>query len=101
MPKPAIAEGEYELDKDLKLLLTSIEPIFMSRNPAVVVAAAKACYYLAPSTDGHWKKFVGPLLRLLAISKEVERVVVRYLVVLSSRQRTIAVCRFDFDFGIL
>jgi AP-3 complex subunit beta len=30
-------EEEEELDKDLKLLLDSVEPVFQSRNPAVSV----------------------------------------------------------------
>lgn len=82
--------GSSDLDKDLQLLLTSVEPTFMSRNPAVVMAATKVYYYLAPRGES-WKKFVKPLLRLLAVSKEVERVIVRYLVVLTSRQRYISV----------
>lgn len=97
LPKPIRANDsatdEYDFDKDLKLLLTSVEPTFMSRNPAVVLAAAKVYYYLAPSSGspGYWKKFISPLLRLLAASQEVERVVTRYLVVLTSRQKAISV----------
>ncbi|KAF6757176.1 beta-NAP protein [Ephemerocybe angulata] len=78
----------YELDKDVKLLLTSVEPTFMSRNPSVVLAATKVYYYLAPTA--YWEKFVSPLLRLLTVSNEVERVVIRYLVVLTSRRRAIS-----------
>ncbi|RXW18134.1 hypothetical protein EST38_g7717 [Candolleomyces aberdarensis] len=92
LPKPIRTEEGYDLDKDLKLLLTSVEPTFMSRNPAVILAASKIYYYLAPSTDptGYWRKFINPLLRLLAVSQEVERVVTRYLVVLTSRQKAIS-----------
>lgn len=93
LPKPIRTEDGYDLDKDLKLLLTSVEPTFMSRNPSVVLAAAKVYYYIAPSTDptGYWRKFISPVLRLLAVSQEVERVVIRYLVVLTSRQKAVSV----------
>jgi hypothetical protein len=89
LSKPTPTADGSDLDSDLKLLLTSVEPTFMSRNPSVVLAATKVFYYLAPRSD--WKKVITPLLRLLAVSKEVERVVIRYLVVLTSRQRTISV----------
>ncbi|TEB25157.1 ARM repeat-containing protein [Coprinellus micaceus] len=88
LSKPTPTADGSDLDSDLKLLLTSVEPTFMSRNPSVVLAATKVFYYLAPRSD--WKKVITPLLRLLAVSKEVERVVIRYLVVLTSRQRTIS-----------
>ena len=32
-----------ELDKDVKLLLDSVEPVFQSRNPAVSKASAFSC----------------------------------------------------------
>lgn len=39
LARPIVVEGpdsvEEELDKDVKLLLDSVEPIFLSRNPAV------------------------------------------------------------------
>jgi AP-3 complex subunit beta len=37
LPKPtSVGKGEeVEVDKDLQLLLTSSEPLFQSRNPAV------------------------------------------------------------------
>jgi AP-3 complex subunit beta len=38
-------EQEEDMDKDVKLLLTSVEPLFMSRNPAVCV-----CFVLKQRT---------------------------------------------------
>ena len=36
LPRPIIKEShQEELDSDLKLLLTSVEPLLQSRNPAV------------------------------------------------------------------
>jgi AP-3 complex subunit beta len=35
LPKPTSVGEEVEVDKDLQLLLTSSEPLFQSRNPAV------------------------------------------------------------------
>ncbi|TFK27751.1 hypothetical protein FA15DRAFT_692221 [Coprinopsis marcescibilis] len=73
---------DVELDKDLKLLLDSAELTFQSRNPAVILAATRVFYYLAPSS--YFGKFVNPLLRLAdSSSPGVERVVYRYLVLLS------------------
>ncbi|KAI0636195.1 adaptin N terminal region-domain-containing protein [Trametes polyzona] len=76
------ASGLYEVDSDLKLLLTSAEPLFQSQNPAVVLAVARAFYYLGPPTE--LPKIVPPLLRLLHISPEIERVVLTNLVLVSS-----------------
>ncbi|PPQ75253.1 hypothetical protein CVT24_007431 [Panaeolus cyanescens] len=76
LARPIIHEGpngtEEELDKDLKLLLDSVDPVFLSRNPSVVLAAAKVFFYVAPPS--YWTKFVNPVLRLLLSSKEQERV---------------------------
>lgn len=92
------AEKE-EIDMDLKLLLDSVEPVFQSRNPAVrifssiylisendwiiqvVLAATKVFFYGAPTL--YWYKFVGPVVRLLANSKEVERVVLIDLLIIA------------------
>ncbi|KAJ3510883.1 hypothetical protein NLJ89_g4416 [Agrocybe chaxingu] len=88
----AVAEGgeatsneqdEDEVDKDLKLLLDSVKPIFQSRNPAVVLAATKVIFYGAPPS--YWHLFVHPLMRLLSISKEVERVVLVDLLIIAKQ----------------
>ncbi|KAI0714423.1 adaptin N terminal region-domain-containing protein [Cerioporus squamosus] len=71
-----------EVDSDLKLLLTCAEPLFQSHNPAVVLAVARVFYYLGPHSD--LPKIVPPLLRLLHVSPEVERVVLRNLVLTSN-----------------
>ncbi|KAG0708083.1 adaptin N terminal region-domain-containing protein [Suillus ampliporus] len=83
LPKPVLAserQGE-EVDKDLKLLLTCAEPLFMSKNPAVVLAVARAFYYLAPPSM--LSRISAPLLRLLSASREVERVALAYLLVVA------------------
>ncbi|KDR78991.1 hypothetical protein GALMADRAFT_224240 [Galerina marginata CBS 339.88] len=71
---------DEELDKDVKLLLDSVEPIFQSRNPAVVMAATRVFFYGAPPS--YWPKFVHPVLRLLSSSREVERVVLVDLLII-------------------
>ncbi|KAF8871773.1 armadillo-type protein [Infundibulicybe gibba] len=76
-----IASGEEEVDKDVQLLLTSTEPLFQSHNPAVVMAAVRVFYYAG--IPSYLPKIVHPLLRLLSISKEVERVVLTYILVIS------------------
>ncbi|KAF5359621.1 hypothetical protein D9756_003261 [Leucocoprinus leucothites] len=76
LPRPV---GD-ELDSDVKLLLTSVEPILMSCNPASVMAVVRVIYYAGPSV--YLQKVVQPLLRLLHQSREVERVVLVYLLIL-------------------
>ncbi|KAI5121230.1 hypothetical protein M0805_007237 [Coniferiporia weirii] len=77
------SEGKTKekVDPDLQLLLNNAEPLLMSRNPAVVMAVARVFFYLAPPSQ--LVKVVSPLLRLLPTSKEVERVVLAYLVVIT------------------
>ncbi|KAI0806028.1 adaptin N terminal region-domain-containing protein [Irpex lacteus] len=85
LPRPIPANdatGEKEeVDPDVKLLLTSAEPMFQSHNSAVVLAVSRAFYYIAPSSETG--KIIPPLLRLLHISPEVERVVLPYLLMIS------------------
>ncbi|KAI0749854.1 adaptin N terminal region-domain-containing protein [Daedaleopsis nitida] len=85
-PSPAPdAEGASaveDVDSDLRLLVTSSEPLFQSSNPAVVLAVARVFYYLAPPSD--LPKIVPPLLRLLHVSPEVERVVLTNLALTST-----------------
>ncbi|KIM27499.1 hypothetical protein M408DRAFT_24439 [Serendipita vermifera MAFF 305830] len=68
-------------DPDLRLLLTGAEPLFMSRNPSVIVAVARAFYYVGPPSER--TRIVSPLLRLLHTSFEVERVAVEELYLLA------------------
>ncbi|KAI0788032.1 adaptin N terminal region-domain-containing protein [Fomes fomentarius] len=87
LPRPstsAIAEGssDAEIDSDLRLLITSAEPLFQSQNPAVVLAVARVFFYLGPPAE--LPKIVHPLSRLLHVSPEVERVVLTNLVLTSS-----------------
>ena len=77
LPRPTPGD----VDHDLSLLLTSAEPLFQSCNPSVVVAEARTIYYCALPEDH--KKIVSPMLRLLDISPEVERVVLEYILHIS------------------
>lgn len=81
LPKPTIAgdagsESE-DLDKDLQLLQSSVEPLFHSRNPAVVLATIRVFYYIGSPSS--LCKVVNPLLRIQLISKETERIVLPYI----------------------
>lgn len=98
LPRPVVQQAgegkgktDEELDPDLKLLLDSVGPVFHSRNPAVVMAATRIFYYLAPPS--RFVTFVDPLLRLAGgASPGVERVVIRYIVLLTGdKQNGIAV----------
>ncbi|TFK82840.1 hypothetical protein K466DRAFT_603355 [Polyporus arcularius HHB13444] len=83
LPSTDVAgSSTVEVDSDLKLLLTSAEPLFQSHNPAVVLAVARVFYYLGLPSD--LPKIVPPLLRLLHVSPEIERVVLRNLVLTSN-----------------
>ncbi|KAJ7903631.1 adaptin N terminal region-domain-containing protein [Mycena olivaceomarginata] len=77
LPRPS----EEEIDSDVKFLLTSAEPLFQNRNPAVVLAVTRVYYYAGPPS--YHPRIVQPLLRLLHTSKEVERVVVAYVFAVS------------------
>ncbi|KAJ7178612.1 adaptin N terminal region-domain-containing protein [Mycena crocata] len=77
LPRPI----EEDIDADVKFLLTSAEPLFQSRNPAVVLAVTRVFYYAGPPS--YHSRMVQPLLRLLHTSKEVERVVVAYILAVS------------------
>lgn len=70
-------KDDEELDEDVRLLLTSAEPLFFNRNPAVVIAATRVIFYAGPPS--YHPKVVQPLLRLLHISPEVERIVLAYI----------------------
>ena len=47
----------------------------------MVIAATKVIFYTAPPS--YWPKFVHPLMRLLMKSKEVERVVIVDLIIIT------------------
>ncbi|XP_006459251.1 hypothetical protein AGABI2DRAFT_177251 [Agaricus bisporus var. bisporus H97] len=72
-----------EVDVDVKLLLQSVEPVLMSCNPASIMAAVKVMYYAG--TTAHLQKMLQPLLKLLHESREIERVVLVYLLVIIPR----------------
>ncbi|KAF9024893.1 ARM repeat-containing protein [Hymenopellis radicata] len=74
LPRP---KEDEEIDKDVHLLLTSTEPLFYSRNPAVVIAAVRVVYYVGPPS--FHPKIVDPLLRILHMSPELERIVLSYI----------------------
>ncbi|KAF8240686.1 hypothetical protein L208DRAFT_1231334 [Tricholoma matsutake] len=79
LPRPGAIDED--MDKDVKLLLASVEPLFQSRNPAVVLAVTRVFYYAG--TPSYLPKIVHPLLRLLSVSKEVERIVLVYILLIS------------------
>ncbi|KAJ7722558.1 adaptin N terminal region-domain-containing protein [Mycena maculata] len=79
LPRPI----EEELDVDVKFLLSSAEPLFQSRNPAVVLAVTRVFYYAGPPS--YHSRTVQPMLRLLHTSKEVERVVVAYVLAVARK----------------
>ncbi|THH26301.1 hypothetical protein EUX98_g7887 [Antrodiella citrinella] len=81
------ADPQEEVDQDLKLLLSSSEPLYHSNNPAVVLAVARVFYYLAPPSE--IKKMASPLIRLLHVSSEVERVALAYLLIVSHTQASL------------
>ena len=58
----------------------------------VVLAVARVFYYIAPPSQ--MQKLVAPLLRLLHISPEIERVVLSHLLVVAN---TAPVCLSTFD----
>lgn len=49
------------------------------------MAATKAIFYAAPPS--YWPKFVHPLMRLLMTSREVERVVIADIIIISKSAR--------------
>ncbi|KAI3610576.1 ap-3 complex subunit beta-1 [Moniliophthora roreri] len=81
LPRPFTTLDGAEMNSDVRLLLDSVEPLFQSRNAAVVLATTRVFWYAGLSP--HHPKFVQPLLRLLQISKEVERVVLAYMLVIA------------------
>lgn len=69
------SEDEFEgVDQDLAMLLYCIKPLFHSRNPAVILATAKAYWYLAPIDNAIVGQhlLVKPLLRLAGSSNSEE-----------------------------
>ncbi|EPQ54294.1 hypothetical protein GLOTRDRAFT_62844 [Gloeophyllum trabeum ATCC 11539] len=79
-------EESVDVDPDLQLLIACSEPLLHSRNPAVVLAVTRVFYYLSPSpSSSSLSTIVQPLLRLLTVSKEVERVVLVYILVIARR----------------
>ncbi|KIP11063.1 hypothetical protein PHLGIDRAFT_125175 [Phlebiopsis gigantea 11061_1 CR5-6] len=82
LSRPLVSEqGEEEVDPDVKLLLTSCQPLFQSYNPAVVLAVVKVFYYAGPPSEH--TKVIPPMLRLLHTSTEVERTVLPSLLIVS------------------
>ncbi|ADV20791.1 AP-3 complex subunit beta [Cryptococcus gattii E566] len=69
------SEDEFEgIDQDLAMLLYCIKPLFHSRNPAVILATAKAYWCLAPVDHAIVGQhlLVKPLLRLAGSSSNEE-----------------------------
>ncbi|PWN49485.1 ARM repeat-containing protein [Violaceomyces palustris] len=62
-------DGVIQISKDLQLFLTKSRPLLNSRNPAVVMAAVRAIFYLSPSSSH--ASIVRPMIRLLHSPPEV------------------------------
>ncbi|KAF8515386.1 adaptin N terminal region-domain-containing protein [Hysterangium stoloniferum] len=92
LPKPQMLEdcnGKEDIDPDIRLLLSSAEPLFQSRNPAVVLSVCRTHYSL--SGPQYLPRIISSLLRLThaAPSSEVERVVLFYLVFIAQEAPTL------------
>jgi AP-3 complex subunit beta len=76
LEKPIVdSDDEFEgMDIDLAMFLDCAKPLFQSRNPAVVLAMARAYYHLAPR--GHrlvgQELLVAPMFRLANGTGEVK-----------------------------
>lgn len=94
LPRPIVKADEEEVDKDVEVLLASSEPLLQSRNPAVVLAVTRVFWYAGPPSVH--VKVVRPLLRLLQISKEVERVTLSYIGVVARAEAVSVNLRCNF-----
>ncbi|KAG8701121.1 AP-3 complex subunit beta, partial [Ceratobasidium sp. 395] len=72
------------IDPDLLLLLKCSHNLLYSRNPAVVLGVARTYWYLAPQS--YRPKIIQPLLRLLHVSPEIERVTTENLGIIAQEQ---------------
>ncbi|KAG9095585.1 AP-3 complex subunit beta [Ceratobasidium sp. 370] len=72
------------IDPDLLLLLKCSHNLLYSRSPAVVLSVTRTYWYLAPQSYRH--KIIVPLLRLLHVSPEIERVTVENLGIIAQEQ---------------
>ncbi|KAH9855187.1 armadillo-type protein [Lenzites betulinus] len=82
LPRPipsrdANATTPFEVDSDLTLLLTSVEPLFQSQNPAVVLGVARAFYYLGPPSDLPKNVLTNLVLISSSLSKSYTQFLVR------------------------
>lgn len=68
------------LDRDIKLLETSVSLLLHSRSSSVVLDAAAFYYYILPKNE--WTKVVKPFIRLCRTRKEVAFVVLQVILAL-------------------
>ncbi|KZS92350.1 hypothetical protein SISNIDRAFT_478931 [Sistotremastrum niveocremeum HHB9708] len=79
--KPEASENDREMDPDLSLLLSSISPLFYSRNPATILAAVRSYHSLTlPSSHSI---LVEPLLTVLHAGTQATSAVLSYIRILS------------------
>lgn len=71
-----------QMDSDLELLLKSVETLFFNANAAVVLAACRLYYRLAPSS--HASRIVSPLLRLLSSPPALQAVALAYIAAITA-----------------
>ncbi|KAI9632628.1 adaptin N terminal region-domain-containing protein [Dioszegia hungarica] len=102
-PLTTNADSDDELegvDIDLAMFLDCAKPLFQSRNPAVVLAMAKAYYHLAPA--GHklvgQEQLVAPVLRLANGKAEVMGLAWEVIAVMSEERPWLFRPRFTSTF---
>eukprot|EP00871_Galdieria_phlegrea_P003053 jgi/Galph1/3749/GphlegSOOS_G2439.1 len=77
------AQEESDIDEDLELLLKETDYLFLSRNPAVVLATTALFFHLAPF-QLFLQKAVDPLLRLMSSSADIQYIVLQYILFIAA-----------------
>ncbi|XP_063718374.1 AP-3 complex subunit beta-2-like isoform X5 [Symsagittifera roscoffensis] len=75
------------MDQDHRLLLRNAKPLLQSRNSAVVMTVCQMYYYLAPRSEMNC--IVKPMIRLLKSHREIQAVVLNWLVTFSKKYKAI------------
>ncbi|RKF79912.1 AP-3 complex subunit beta-2 [Golovinomyces cichoracearum] len=74
----ASSQEEQPLDPDLELLLTSIKPLLLSRNSAVVIAVTRC--YVSLGVQSYIDLSIGPLIALLRGSRDIKHIALHNIV---------------------
>ncbi|KAJ4460130.1 Adaptor protein complex 3 (AP-3); beta subunit [Paratrimastix pyriformis] len=86
-----------EMDPDHRLLLRSVQPLLLGRNPAVVLGVAALYFYAAPEAD--FTQAVRALIRLTYESPEVAAVALQSIAVMAAA-RPVPFAPFVKDFFV-